>query len=91
MRIADVRITALIDVVKALRVKFYENYPAGVVLDGKLTEILKGLDDPSNLLPNLGIVKAFLAPIATLKWHSSSAPGLSDALSPQVAHSGRWF
>ena len=39
--------------------KFNKNYRAGVGLDGDLTELLKDLDDPSNLRPDLAIVRGF--------------------------------
>ena len=45
-----------IELAKALMVKFYENYRAGVDFDGNPSVILKDLDDPSNLLPDLTIV-----------------------------------
>ena len=57
--VADARITALLELLQALRVKFNENYRAGVGLDGDLTEILKSLDDPSNLRHELAIGKVF--------------------------------
>ena len=59
LRVANARITALVELLKVPRVKFYEIYRAVVGLDEDLTEILKGPDDPSNLLPVLAIVKAF--------------------------------
>ena len=51
LSIADERIKALIELVKALRVKFNQNNRAGVGL------ILIGVDDPSNLLPRQTIVR----------------------------------
>ena len=59
LRVPDERIAALIELVKALRPKFNQNYRAGVGLGGDLSEILKGLDDPSNLLPQLAIVRGY--------------------------------
>ena len=56
-RVADEGITTLIELVKALRVKYIQNYRAGVGLEGDLSEILKDLDDPSNLCPQLAIVR----------------------------------
>ena len=56
LRVDNARISALIALAKALMVKFYENYRAGVGLDGNHSVILKDLDDPSNLLPVLPIV-----------------------------------
>ena len=50
LSIADGRITAVVELVKALRVKFYQNIRAGAGL------ILKELDDPSNLRPQLATV-----------------------------------
>ena len=55
-RVADERITAPIELVKALTLKFIQNYRAGVGFDGDPSEILKGLDGPSNLRPQLAIV-----------------------------------
>ena len=51
--------TALIELVKALRVKYIQNYRAGVALDGDLSEILKDLDDPTNLRPQLAILRGY--------------------------------
>ena len=51
MRIADERITALVELVNAIRVKFIKNYRAGVGLDVDLSEILKGINANSNLRP----------------------------------------
>ena len=45
--------------VKALRIKFIQNNRAGVGLDGDLSEILKDLDDPSKLCPQLAIVSGY--------------------------------
>ena len=59
LRVADARITAVIELLKALMVIFYDNYRAGLGLDGNLSVILIDLDDPSKLLPELAIVKAF--------------------------------
>ena len=53
LSVADERLTALVELVKALRVKFYQNIRAGAGL------ILKGLDDPSNLRPQLALVRGF--------------------------------
>ena len=58
-RVADERITALIELGKVLRVKFIQNYRAVVGLDGDLSEIMKGLDDPSNLCTQLAIVRGY--------------------------------
>ena len=58
-RVAGERITALIELVKALRVKYIQNYRTGVGLDGDLSEILKDLDEPSNLWPQLAIVSRY--------------------------------
>ena len=58
-RVPEERITALIELVKALRVKYIQNYRAGVGLDGDLSEILKDLDDLSNLRPQLAIVRGY--------------------------------
>ena len=55
-RVDDARISGLIDLPKALMVKFFENYRAGVGLDWNPSVILKDLDDLSNLLPDLPIV-----------------------------------
>ena len=49
----------LLELVKCLRVKFNEDYRAGVGLDGNLKEILKYLHDRSNLRPELGIFRGF--------------------------------
>ena len=51
--------TALIECVKALRVKYIQNFRAGVGMDGDLSEILKDLADPSNLCPQLAIVRGY--------------------------------
>ena len=51
--------TALIELVKALRVNYIQNYRAGVRLEGDLSEILKDLDDPSKLRPQLTIVRGY--------------------------------
>ena len=59
MRVTDDRITALVELVKALRTKFNQNYRPGVGLDGELSEILKALDDPSNLRPQLALVRGY--------------------------------
>ena len=53
LTIADGRITALVELVKSLRVKFYQNIRAGAGL------ILKEVDDPSNLRPQLATVEGF--------------------------------
>ena len=55
----DARISAVIEFAKAIMVKFYENYWAGVGLDGNPSVILKDLDDPSNLLPDIPIVTVY--------------------------------
>ena len=59
LRGADERIRAVVEFAKALRVKFNQNYTAGVGLDGDLSEILKGLDDPTKLRPQLAIVRGY--------------------------------
>ena len=53
LSVADGRITALVELVKALRVKFYQNIRAGAGL------ILKEVADPSNLRPQLANTKGF--------------------------------
>ena len=53
LSVVDGRITALVELVKALRVKFYQNIRAGAGL------ILKEVDDPSNLRPQLATVRGF--------------------------------
>ena len=68
-RVAEERITALVELVKALRVKYIQNYRAGVGLDGDLSDILKGLDDPSKLCPQLAIVRG-IGPTETSMWPS---------------------
>ena len=57
LRVADARI--VIELVMALRVKFYENYRAGVVLGGILDENFKDHHDRCKLVPDLALVKAF--------------------------------
>ena len=59
LRVADARITALLEVDKALRVKFNENYRARLRLDWDLTEIYKEIDELSNLRPELAIVMGY--------------------------------
>ena len=58
-RVPEERMTALIELVKALRVKYIQNYRAGVGLDGDVSEILKGVDDTSKLCPQLAIVRGY--------------------------------
>ena len=53
LSVADERITALVEMVKDLRVKFYQNIRAGGGL------IVKELDDPCNLRPQLAVVRGF--------------------------------
>ena len=53
LRVADGRITALVELFKALRVKFYQNIRAGAGL------ILKEVPDPSNVRPQLATIKGF--------------------------------
>ena len=61
LRVADEGIAALVELVKARMVKFNQYYRAGVVLDGDLSEILKVLFEPTNLCPQLAIVRAYRA------------------------------
>ena len=53
LTLADGRITALINLVKALRIKFIQNIRAGAGL------IFKEVPDPSNLRPHLATIKGF--------------------------------
>ena len=53
LTLADTRITALINLVKALRIKFIQNIRAGAGL------IFKEVPDPSNLRPQLATIKGF--------------------------------
>ena len=57
--VADAWISALIELAKAIRVNFYEEYSAGVELDWNSSVILKDLDDSSDLLPDLAIVTIY--------------------------------
>ena len=53
LSVAEERITALVELVKSLRGKFYPNIRAGAGL------ILKQVEDPSNLRPQLATVRGF--------------------------------
>ena len=53
LTLADTRITALIELVKALRLKLIQNIRAGAGL------ILSEVSDPSNLRPQLATIKGF--------------------------------
>ena len=53
LTLADGRISALIEFVKVLRVRFIQNIRAGACL------ILKQVPDPSNLRPQLATIKGF--------------------------------
>ena len=59
LRVADERIAALVELVKAIRIKFNQNYWTGIGLDADLSEILIGLDDPSNLRTQLALVRGY--------------------------------
>ena len=53
MTLADTRISALIELVKALRINFIQNIRAGAGL------IIKDVPDPSNLRPQLATIQGF--------------------------------
>ena len=58
-RVPEERMTGLIELVMALRVKYIQNYRAGVGFEGDLSETLKDLKDPSNLRPQRAIVRGY--------------------------------
>ena len=88
LRIAYERITALVELVNALRVKCIKNYRDGAGMDGDLIEILKGINDPSNRRPQLAIVRVTWPP-ATSKLPALSLRSWFSARSPQPARSRR--
>ena len=88
LRIAYERITALVELLNDLPVKFIKTYRAAVRLDGDLREILKGLDDLSNLQPELANVRG-MGHTETSKWPSSFGRIWCAARSLQPARSGR--